>query len=142
MSRQFLSLGIALCMLAPAPVFAADEAEERIEHYAAQEITSGESAIKAIEEKKAGISEILAKETLESADLENIHEASYTLEAAIDFLTEAKSGVEEQIDLANESIQAIHASSETHKEAEVREWFAKLDAIPMSDLYSDAKASQ
>ena len=65
---------------------------------------------------------------LSSEDLEEIHETTYWLEASVDLLKETKrsSNIEEALDKLDEAVQAVHYSSENHKEIDVREWQIKL----------------
>ncbi len=140
MTKYYITVAVLLLSLAAAPSYA-NEAE-RIAHYEAQALASPAEAAAAIESKTSEIAAVLEKEELENTDLEQIHAASYTLEAAIDILYETNSGNAGQIDLSNESIQAIHASSENHNEAELRKWFETLHSIPVSDLYTETPASQ
>lgn len=119
---------LAVIVLAGAvgrPVLAGEEA--RVEHYEAQTIETGEQAMQALEENNAKIAEILKAEELEPRDMEDIHEISYTLEAAVNRLIAEKAGAPEQLEALDEAIQAVHYASENHEEAKLREWFAKLE---------------
>ena len=64
---------------------------------------------------------------MEFTELEEIHEISYTLEAAIDKIRAEKAAEEAKVDALDEAIQAIHFASEKQEEAKTREWFAKLE---------------
>lgn len=119
-------LGLAALAIA-FPAYAESPAEERVEHYQAQ-IETKEAAFEALTAETTKIAEILKTEDeLEFTDLEEIHEISYTLEAAIDKLRAEKGAEEAKIDALDEAIQAIHFASENQEEAKTREWFAKLD---------------
>ncbi|MGH1378444.1 MAG: DUF6746 family protein [Alphaproteobacteria bacterium] len=100
--------------------------EARDAHYKAS-IATSDQAFKALEEKVSEISEILKNEgELEFLELESIHEISYTLEAAVDRLRDEKAADIAKLDILDEAVQAIHFASEKQKEAQTREWFAKL----------------
>lgn len=101
---------------------------ERIHHYEGDVMENAEAATKALHAKVAEIDEILKADKLEVAQLEHIHEISYTLENAIDKLRAEKAGDEATLDTIDEAIQAVHFASENHEEAKVREWFARLKA--------------
>lgn len=123
---KFLAtLFFVLTILGVTPVSAADE--ERVEHYAGAEIQSSDEAVKILNAENAKIAEILKAEKLTDAQLEKIHEISYSLENAIDKLIAEKAGAQAQLDAIDEAVQAVHYASENHEEAKVREWFAKLE---------------
>ena len=102
-------------------------AEERIDHYVPAQPGNAEEALVVLTDKLGAISPIVAKESLTDNDLEAIHEASYSLEAAVDKLREGENEVQEAaLDQLDEAVQAIHYASENHEEAKTREWFAVL----------------
>lgn len=104
-----------------------DHDDDRIHHYEGAEIHSSEEAVKILNEENAKIAAILEAEKLTDANLEKIHEISYSLENAIDKLIAEKAGSKTQLESIDEAIQAVHYASENHEEAKVREWFAKLE---------------
>ena len=105
-----------------------DHDEGRIEHYQGQAVASNAEAIESLKSHNAKIAEILETETLSEEKLEKIHEISYSLETAIDFLIAEKQHAEAKLGAVDEAVQAIHNNSENHQEPAVREWFAKLEA--------------
>ena len=124
-----LSTGVAMPVIAeskmPEPAPHAEEARE--EHYKAH-IETADEAFEALDTKTAEIKEILKNEgELDVLDLENIHEISYTLEAAVDRLREDKAANTAKLDVLDEAVQAIHYASENQEEVKTREWFAKLE---------------
>ena len=102
-------------------------AEERVLHYEAAKIETPEQAVETLETKNAEIAKLLKSESLTSSNLEKIHEISYTLESAIDFMIAEKSASEDKMGAVDEAVQAVHNNSENHEEAAVREWFPKLE---------------
>lgn len=103
--------------------------EERVQHYEAVVPHSEQEARDELKAKTAEIAAVLEKKTLDDNDLEKVHEITYSLEAAVDALRKTVKGdAVTTLDTVDEAVQAVHSSSENHKEAEVREWFAKLQA--------------
>lgn len=120
----------ALLLVSQSPAMAdermASEAEERIEHYAAQQPADNKEAQHLLSQKIALIKSDLADSPIVDSAFEDIHQASYTLEACVDKLR-ADAGIEESlIDHLDESVQALHFASENHEEGKLREWFAKM----------------
>lgn len=114
-----------LCLL-----FCPDAArsEERIHHYEGKTITSPEQAVKTLNDENTAIKKILEEnEVLSDSNLEIIHEISYTLENAIDYLKENKHADQPVMNAIDESIQAVHSSSENHNEEQTRAWQMKLE---------------
>ena len=118
---------IAVIALFGAIYFLTLSEEKRVAHYEAQTLQSKEHAVQVLRDNNAKIAKILATEEVGTSELENIHEISYTLEAAIDKLIAEKAGGSDQLEDIDEAIQAVHYASENHEEAKVREWFAKLE---------------
>ncbi|MDG1286143.1 MAG: hypothetical protein P8P30_01105 [Rickettsiales bacterium] len=100
--------------------------ETRLQHYEGEVVATTEMAKALLNKKIMRIGKIIAKPKLEGADLESIHEHSYSLETAIDKIRADKGAEEKIIDAADEAIQALHYASENHEEAVTREWFGKL----------------
>lgn len=101
---------------------------DEAEHYEAIKIESADEAFTVLDEKTAAIGKVLENEgELEFLQLEEIHEITYSLEAAIDKVRAEKAADEAKIDIVDEAIQAVHFASEKQEEAKVREWFAKLE---------------
>lgn len=115
------------------------EAEERVQHYQVDKPKTDQEALSILKSKSDAIEKKLLKKVLSSGDLEEIHEISYWLEAALDRLREVKhsNSKEEALDKLDEAVQAIHYSSENHKEIEVREWLIKLKSaiLEVNDIF-------
>lgn len=109
---------------------------ETIQHYEAKEIKSVEEANTFISQSRAEIDEMLKSQTLSGAQHEQIHEISYTLEAAVDKLIKEKAGSGQALHKLDEAIQAVHFASENHEEAEVRKWVSAIK--PASGETGDA----
>ncbi len=159
MKKLWLVAGISLLTLGamqPVSVFAKDAAtheehaddhhddhdhEEGTEHYKAVEIKSVDHAKTVLNEKAAAIGKVLETEgELEFLQLEEIHEVTYSLEAAIDKIRDEKAMDVTKVESIDEAIQAIHFASENQEEAIVREWFPKLQsAIAAKEAPADAK---
>ncbi len=111
------------------PVAYAEEQGDktRVQHYEGQVLQGSQEAKAVLKEKSAEIAELLKTETLSDADLEKIHEITYTLESSVDTLHADKSLNSAAVGVLDETVQALHFSSENHDEAKTREWFAKLE---------------
>ena len=90
----------------------ADE-HDRIHHYKGHNVSTISQAILLLQNETSKIATILDKKNLSGQDLESIHEISYSLENAVNFLNEKKMS-ENIIDPLDEAIQAIHYASENH----------------------------
>lgn len=105
---------------------------ERVQHYQADKPKNIQEALSILNSKSQKVGQILFNTQLSANDLEEIHEMSYSLEAAIDYLRETKQydhSKEETLDKLDEAIQALHYFSENHKDIETREWFSKMQSI-------------
>lgn len=115
--------------------------EGEVEHYAHDEIHSKEEAHAKLTEKAGLISSLVENEKIDDAQFEKIHEISYTLEAATDYLIANNLGDKETLENLDEAVQAIHSTSENHIEDAVREWTPKLDAA-ITTVVSGASAEK
>ncbi|MCB1650498.1 MAG: cupredoxin domain-containing protein [Alphaproteobacteria bacterium] len=104
----------------------ADEVVEPVHHYEGHFVASSEDALRYLDDYSGQIGVISDKKTLAAGDLERIHELTYTLENAVDYLSAHKAAAQEKLDAVDEAIQAVHHASENHKEAEVRAWIEPL----------------
>ncbi len=102
--------------------------EERTMHYEGQSYATTDEALEALKAHNKEIAELIKAEMLSNSDLERIHEISYSLETAIDKMIAEKAGKADQLGAIDEAVQAVHYASENHEDAQVREWFAKLEA--------------
>lgn len=100
--------------------------EERVDHYEGHTISTKEGALQALAEGQEKIKGFLAKDELDVTEMEDIHELSYTLEAAVDKLIALKSFSEAELSALDEAVQAVHYASENHEEEKLREWSEKL----------------
>lgn len=138
MKKTLCALGLCSSLLfsTALPAYAdehADHKEQHVEHYDAIKIESSEHALKTLKAKTTEIGVVLSKEgELEFTDLENIHEISYTLEDAVDYLREEKVADLEKIDAIDEAVQALHYASENQEEEKTRTWFATLEEHVMA----------
>lgn len=139
---------VALGAMQPVSVYAEEAAkhvahdqDEGTEHYKAVEVTSADHAKTVLDEKTAVIGKVLETDgELEFLQLEEIHEVTYSLEAAIDKIRDEKAMDMAKVDSIDEAIQAIHFASENQEEAVVREWFPKLQsAVSAEDTAVDEK---
>lgn len=106
---------------------AEDEAEHDVEHYDGVEITSVDVAFKVLEDKTKEIGDVLENnEELEFLELEEIHEVSYSLEAAIDYIRDHEAADEDKIEAVDKAVQAVHHTSEDQDELQLRQWFQRL----------------
>jgi len=110
MRRAALVLAGVLAMSVPAMA----EEKEPFEHYRAEKAETLGQAVKNFSEYNARVAKVLEKAALSPDDVEEIHEAPYTLEEALDRI---EAGMEE----LEEQLEALHRASEAHQEVEVRE---------------------
>ncbi|RBI86155.1 hypothetical protein DRV85_05200 [Rhodosalinus halophilus] len=89
----------------------ADEGE--VQHYAVVPSETLEQALANFAEYNAKVREVLAREDLTVADMEEIHEYTYTIEVAL-----AK--INEELGALPETLEALHLASEAHEPDEVR----------------------
>jgi molybdopterin-guanine dinucleotide biosynthesis protein A len=89
----------------------ADEGE--VQHYAVEPSETLEQALTNFAEYNAKVREVLAREDLTVADMEEIHEYTYTIEVAL-----AK--INEEFGALPETLEALHLASEAHDADEVR----------------------
>ncbi len=111
----------------------------RVDHYKAN-IENLEEATGAFDREITKISGMLEKnEKLGGAEFESIHEASYTLEAAIDKMRAENNVASHKLDMVDEAVQALHFSSEQRNEIRVRKWFEKLK-VAVIDVTSESES--
>ena len=129
--RNFYKIILLVTLL---PFYAhanADEnlgSEERVDHYEAHQPKNKAEALSSLKDRTATVGQILKSEALTDSDLERVHEVSYDLEAAVDYLrTHQGDAQEEVLDSLDEAVQAIHYASENHEEEKTREWFLALE---------------
>lgn len=105
------------------------EHEARVAHYIGEEVTTIPAALESLSHRSEEISALTESEVLTDANFESIHEMSYSLETAVDYLREHSDASKEGlIDSLDEAVQAIHYASEKHEEEKTREWAGKLAA--------------
>jgi len=92
----------------------ADEDKEAYEHYRAEKAETLEQAVKNFSEYNKRVADVLKKSELSPADVEEIHEATYTLENALERMEEGMEGLEE-------TLETLHRASEAHQVTAVRE---------------------
>lgn len=88
-------------------------AENRAQHYEAKPSETLDQAVKNFSEYNGLLSEVLKKDKLSPADLERIHELTYTLEVAL-----AK--INEDMAALPATLERLHIASEQQNEAEAR----------------------
>ncbi|MFP4239837.1 MAG: DUF6746 family protein [Rhodosalinus sp.] len=103
------TLAAAAALGLSATALAADD----VQHYNMVESETLEEALTNFVEYNAKVQEVLAREDLSVADMEEIHEYTYTIEAAL-----AK--INEEMGALPETLEELHLASEDHDEAEVR----------------------
>lgn len=118
---KILSIIAAAFIMLSAPAFAHDGTP----HYVGQKVADSKQAVKSLNSHIAQAQVIFRKSKLADQDLEKIHEISYSLETASDKLAE-EHPKNSTIDAVAEAVQALHYSSEKHKEKETRQWFSAL----------------
>lgn len=107
---RFQTLAAAtLTVLAAAPAVASDE----IDHYAAESSETIEQALANFVDYNAKVRTLLEQEELTEADMEEIHQHTYTIEAAL-----AK--MNEEFSALAVTLEDLHLASEAYNEAELR----------------------
>jgi len=113
MKCQALFLATAIMAAGVAAPALGSEDEEEFQHYRAEKAETLEQAVRNFSEYNKRIAEVLKQGELSPADVEEIHEATYTLENALERIEE---GMEE----LEETLETLHRASEEHREADVR----------------------
>jgi mannitol-1-phosphate/altronate dehydrogenase len=108
------SLAVVPALMLALAVATAGLASDRVEHYEAKSAATLEEAVANFAEYNDKLAAILEQEELEGADLEAIHELTYTLENALERMRE------DMVGLAD-TLEALHLASEDHNEAVARE---------------------
>lgn len=98
---------VALAVALPA------DAEEKIDHYAAERPESLQEALATFKEYNGKVRAVLARDNLSLADMEEIHEYTYSIEAAL-----AK--IRESVDGLAVTLESLHLASEAHNADAVR----------------------
>lgn len=106
------SLAAAAALGLAASALAASE-EGEVQHYDVVESKTLEEALTNFVAYNAKIRDVLAREELSVADMEEIHEYTYTIEVAL-----AK--INEEMGALPETLEALHLASEDHDETKVR----------------------
>lgn len=128
MSRiHFILIAFLMLPALTSTAIAYDEQVKRPEHYVAKKPKNDAEALESLSVHINKIAGYLDNQPASDADMEKIHKASYSLEAAVDKLRESVTAKQElSLDLLDESVQALHYASEEHQEKETREWFKKM----------------
>lgn len=137
--KLFYSMGVFLCCSSMAYAGFAMEAPESsletsepVAHYSAATIENKDAAKIALVAAIAETDIILQENIpLSTADFERIHEISYTLEAAVDFLLEQKDSTldQESLKSLDDAVQKLHYASEEYTETMVRVAFAEVQTV-------------
>ena len=105
------SLAAAAALGLAASALAASE-EGEVQHYNVVESETLEEALTNFVAYNAKVRDVLAREELSVADMEEIHEYTYTIEVAL-----AK--INEEMGALPETLEALHLASEDHDETKV-----------------------
>ncbi|WP_034491444.1 DUF6746 family protein [Afifella pfennigii] len=118
-----LAAGAVFALLATASSIAA---EDKVEHYAAVPSETIEEAVDNFVEYNAKVRDVLSRDPLAVADMEEIHEYTYTIELAL-----AK--INEEFGALAATLETLHLASEAYNEEEVRGvaevYFETADAL-------------
>ena len=106
--------------------------DERVTHYHAEKPTSTADAHALFHKKMRRIEQQLATRPLDRTALEAIHEASYGLEAAVDYLLAHQPRHKKMLAKIDAAVQRVHHSSEDHKETALRAAFKQLQTASVS----------
>ncbi|WP_371037106.1 DUF6746 family protein [Rhodosalinus sp. FB01] len=119
---RFGGFAAAALALAAAPALASDE----IDHYAAESSETIEEAVTNFVEYNEKVRALLDRDDLSEADMEEIHQYTYTIEAALAKMNEDFSALAV-------TLEDLHLASEDYDEAEVRSisevYFETADAL-------------
>ncbi len=127
MTKEMQKIGLlllAIIALTAALWHFLDKDEEKIAHYAGIELRDSNHALSILDAGKMRIGEVLA-DTPNASRLEEVHEISYSLESAVDFLRELRltNRQETALDNMDEAVQALHYASEEHDSKATKKWF-------------------
>ena len=100
---------IALILAAALPA----GADENIDHYAAKSAPTFAAAVENFNTYNAKVADLLARDTLSTAELEEIHEYTYTLETAL-------ATINETLGSLPVTLEQLHKASEAHDTDTVR----------------------
>lgn len=87
--------------------------DDRVEHYKGEPAETLEQALSNFTEYNARLARILEKESLTAADMNDIHQLTYTLENAL-------GRIDEEVDNLEEVLESVHLASERGEEETVR----------------------
>lgn len=118
----------------------AHASETGTDHYTAGEIASVRDAVRTLGTSGDAIAAVLEKENLGVQELEQIHEISYTIEAAVKKLRESGKFETGKLDTLASTVEEIHLASEYHLEEIVRKYF-KDYATDVSAVLETEKAT-
>jgi len=114
MKRAALAITTCLALgLLTGPALASEDEKEEFEHYRAEKAETLGQAVKNFSEYNNVVAKVLEKDQLSPADVEEIHEATYTLENALERM-------EEGMEQLEETLETLHRASEAHQEQAVR----------------------
>lgn len=112
LSTLFLAGALAAASVS-GPALGSEDEKEEFEHYRTEKSETLEKAVKNFSEYNKRVAKALEKGELSAADVEQIHEATYTLE---DALQRMQQGMEE----LEHTLETLHRASEAHQVAAVQ----------------------
>jgi hypothetical protein len=104
-------LGIGLVAIVASGPAAADE---RPEHYQAEPAETLQQAIANLNEYNARLASILAGDELGAAEMNEVHQLTYTLETAL-------ARLDAELAVAADSLETVHQASESRDAAAIRQ---------------------
>jgi len=110
MRRSLIAAGAAFTLLVPGVALGQDG---EVEHYRAKPSETLTEAVENFVTYNAKVAEVLEKDELTVADMELIHEYTYTIEIALAKLNEEMGSLPVVL-------ERLHLASEGHNESEVR----------------------
>lgn len=131
---RFFTSGLLLLLLfiMSISVSFADAGDDWHAHYEGSAISDSRQAEMLLYNRLNDVFKILHKAELTGADLEKIHEISYSLEDGIDYLIANKIFSPALTTPVDEAVQAVHSSAENHDEVKTRFWTKRLEAALIS----------
>ncbi len=103
--------------------------DEKVQHYEAKEIKTAADALRVLDETSAQVASVLKNTPLSTAQLEEIHKITYTMEAAVEVLRgkETAANKAQRASLAD-NVEVLHKASESHAEQRTRDAYKDVQA--------------
>lgn len=121
----FLACCVAVYTLSPLTLIKAEEPQHpQVQHYHAKTPDSTQAALSSLDSHIEKTKSILAADSVDVAALEQVHQISYSLEAATKVLLDAQDS--STVRAVSEAVEGLHLASEARNVEECRSWLKRL----------------